>query len=144
MRVIISYMARDDDGDGAMHTYIQHTTHTHQNSHMLSSAHLYQHMHACACMLSRPHPPHTAMRDTVYATTRTPHTPQYTHCTYISAVQPHTHTHIATHTQPPTRCNTHTTTYNRLRVPPRSRRDRRQERQSTQAHITPTPRSRRR
>ena len=109
MRVIISYMARDDDGDGAMHTYTTQRTHT-----RLTYALIRTPTPACmhACMLSRP-PPRTAMKHCVYATTRT--APHNTHYTYISAVQPHTHTlqhtqapqHIATHTQLRTACACH-------------------------------------
>ena len=113
MRVIISYMARDDDGDGAMHTYTTHNAHT-LDSHMLSSAHPHQHacMHACSPAPSA----HTAMRH--YIRSHHPHrTPQYTlHLHIPSAVQPHTHAHcntpntqhIATlHTQLRTACACH-------------------------------------
>ena len=125
-------MARGDDGDGAMHTYTTQRTHA-RLTYMLSSAH--PHQHACTCMHALPSPPHS------YATLYTqpppaPHptihiTPTYTICCTTA------HPRTLQHTQHPTHCNTtHATTYRSLRVPPRSRRDRRQE--TAQTHITPT------
>ena len=115
MRVIISYVARDDDGDGAMHTYTTQRTHT-RLSHIYALIRTpTSPQHACmhACMLSRP--PRTAMRH--YIRSHHPHrTPQYTSHLHIpSAVQPHTHAHcntpnpqhIATHTQLRTGCACH-------------------------------------
>ena len=93
MRAIISYMARDDDGDGAMHTYTTHNAHT-LDSHICSHPHTHTSMHAC--MHALPSPPHTAMRH--YIRIHHPHrTPQYTlHLHIPSAVQPHTHAHCNT------------------------------------------------
>ena len=126
-------MARGDDGDGAMHTYTTHNAHT-LDSHVyvLIRTPTPACMHACACS--------PAPSAHSYATLYTqpppaPHptihiTPTYTICCTTA------HPRTLQHTQHPTHCNTtHATTY-RLRVPPRSRRDRRQE--TAQTHITPT------
>ena len=112
--------------------HVQHKTHTHPRlTYMLSHPHTHTSMHAC--MHALPSPPHS------YATLYTqpppaPHptihlAPTYTICCTTA------HPRTLQHTQPPTHCNTHTTTYS-LRVPPRSRRDRKQE--TAQTHITPT------
>ena len=132
MRVIISYGARRRWR--RRNAYIYNTQRTHTR---LTYALIRTPTPACmhACMLSRP-PPRTAMKHCVYATTRTPHptihiTPTYTICCTTA------HPRTLQHTQHPTHCNTtHATTYRSLRVPPRSRRDRRQE--TAQTHITPT------
>ena len=132
MRAIISYGARRRWRRRNAYIYKTQRTHT-RLTYMLSSAHPHQHACMHACMLSRP-PAHS------YATLYTqpplpaPHptihiTPTYTICCTT------THPRTLQHTQPPTHCNTHT----QLRtfcVPPRSRRDRRQE--TAQTHITPT------
>ena len=117
-------------GDGAMHTYTTQRTHT-----RLTYALIRTPTPACMHVCMLPRLPRTAMRH--YIRIHHPHrTPQYTlHLHIPSAVQPHTHAHCNT-PNPATHCNTHTTTYRSLRVPPRSRRDRRQE--TTQTHITPT------
>ena len=120
-------MARGDDGDGAMPTYTTQRTHT-LDSHICSHPHTHTSMHACMHACS-PVLPRTAMQHTHnYA-------PQYTlHLHIPSAVQPHTHT--LQHNQPPQHIATHTQLRTAVCVPPRSRRDRRQE--TAQTHITPT------
>ena len=134
MRVIISYGARRRWRRGAMHTYTTHNAHT-LDSHICSHPHTPTPACMHACMHALPSPP-AQLCDTIYAsTTPAPHptihiTPTYTICCTTA------HPRTLQHTQHPTHCNTtHATTY-RLRVPPRSRRDRRQE--TAQTHITPT------
>ena len=133
MRVIISYMARDDDGDGAMHTYTTQRTHTRLTYALIRTptpACIHACTHACS---SRP--PRTAMRHCIC---HHPHrTPQYTLHLHICCTTAHPQ-HIATHPTPNTLQHTHTATYRSLRATAITTRPESNKRQHRHTHITPT------